>query len=130
MALLEAGVDILKWNASLQNNPKNRALVHAAKRLLTNAQQSQQSNPEPSSFSFSPLWQDFVNTSNLGFELPTTGLEGIDWHAQTHNQSQVPAGYTVEQPMQSDGIESFFASLLEPTQSPMYGGYGQYQQGM
>lgn len=133
MAVLEMGVETLQWNASLQNTPKNRALLTAARKLLTNAQQSQQVNPEPS-FSFSPLWQDFINTSDLDYgydpyvgsgtmgggggqqvgvsslDPPNVGLP-MRWHEQGQGLGR-PDVTSAE----SD-LESFFANLLEPQQS-------------
>lgn len=153
MSLLETGVEILQWNTSLQNTPKNRALVNAARKLLANAQQSQQSNPEPT-FSFSPLWQDFVNTGNLSFDFNTqhASMQAQQHSAQQSQQQQQqqvlqqqqqqpapvalsPWGDLVSSSdgagMQLDGgMETFFANLLDPSpvSNPYSSQYGQYSQ--
>lgn len=128
MALLETGVEILQWNASLQNNPKNRALVNAARKLLTNAHQSQQANPEPT-FSFSPLWQDFVNTANLGFDVGASASNGpIDGGSTLRDlppdigmawqtQNLAPVNYGQGQPHGGGGgLDEWFSNLLATNQ--------------
>lgn len=126
LTLLESGVQTLEWNASLQNNSKNRALVTAAHKLLANARQSQQGQPQPA-FSFSPLWQDYINSAHLEEQL-----------GDETSMNQVGIGYIGGEAVVSgsqgaggDTLDAFFADLLDPQSSQAYrevsNQYGQYQ---
>jgi hypothetical protein len=126
LTLLESGVQTLEWNASLQNNSKNRALVTAAHKLLANARQSQQIQPQPP-FSFSPLWQDYINSAHLEEQL-----------GDETSMNQAGIGYIGGEAVASgsqgaggDTLDAFFADLLDPQSSQTYrevsNQYGQYQ---
>jgi hypothetical protein len=58
MELLEKGVGLLRWTSEMRPSPKNRGLLEAANRLLSNAKQSRAS---VATDQFSPLWRDFLN---------------------------------------------------------------------
>lgn len=116
MDLLEKGVGLLRWTVEMRPSPKNRGLLEAANRLLSNAKQSRAS---VATDQFSPLWRDFLNFTSA----PASSSVAEQPNVWPTGEQILPAGWPTEVPTAlgadtgsgaqgGETFDAFFASLF------------------
>lgn len=116
MDLLEKGVGLLRWTSEMRPSPKNRGLLEAANRLLSNAKQSRAS---VATDQFSPLWRDFLNFTSA----PASSSVPEQPNVWPTGEQILPAGWPTELPSAlgantgtgaqgGETFDAFFASLF------------------